>query len=68
MSRPEGTRAPDLFYDEKEARKYDNSSRMMNIQSDISQRAIEMLNLPPNKPAYILDIGCGSGLRLDEKF
>jgi len=64
MSRPEGTQAPELYYDEKEARKYDGSSRMKNIQSEIAARAIEMLNLPPvsTRPSYILDIGCGSGL------
>mmetsp|Transcript_13338 Transcript_13338/g.18287 ORF Transcript_13338/g.18287 Transcript_13338/m.18287 type:complete len:292 (+) Transcript_13338:30-905(+) len=64
MSRPEGTQAPDLYYDEKEARKYDASSRMKNIQAEIAARAIEMLNLPPvtTRPSYILDVGCGSGL------
>eukprot|EP01038_Epipyxis_sp_PR26KG_P013463 gene13463-18059_t len=62
MSRPEGTQAPQLYYDEKEARKYDSSSRIINIQADISDRAIEMLQLPTNRPSFILDIGCGSGL------
>lgn len=62
MSRPEGTQAPDAFYDETEARKYDSSSRMRNIQSEITERAIEMLSLPTDHPSYILDIGCGSGL------
>lgn len=62
MSRPEGTQAPDLYYDEKEARKYNSSSRMVNIQAEISARAIEMLALPTDRPSYILDIGCGSGL------
>ncbi len=62
MSRPEGTKPPDLFYDETEARKYNSSSRIINIQAEITQRAIEMLGLEEGKPAYILDIGCGSGL------
>jgi 18S rRNA (guanine1575-N7)-methyltransferase len=62
MSRPEGTKPPDLFYDEVEARKYDSSSRMINIQREISERAIEMLGLPAGRPSYILDVGCGSGL------
>jgi 18S rRNA (guanine1575-N7)-methyltransferase len=62
MSRPEGTRAPDLYYDEKEAQKYNSSSRIINIQAEIAQRAIELLALPPSRPSYILDIGCGSGL------
>lgn len=65
MSRPEGLLPPDLYYDDKEARKYNSSSRIINIQADISARALEMLNLPPadERPSYILDIGCGSGLR-----
>lgn len=62
MSRPEKINPPDLFYDETESKKYNSSSRMINIQAEISARAIEMLGLPDNRPAYILDIGCGSGL------
>mmetsp|Transcript_14428 Transcript_14428/g.21678 ORF Transcript_14428/g.21678 Transcript_14428/m.21678 type:complete len:275 (-) Transcript_14428:186-1010(-) len=62
MSRPEGTQAPELFYDEKEAKKYDSSSRMRVIQTEITERAIEMLALPAGRPSYILDVGCGSGL------
>ena len=62
MSRPEGTRPPDLYYDETEAAKYDQSSRIINIQAELSARAIEMLAFDDDKPKYILDIGCGSGL------
>lgn len=61
MSRPEGTRPPELYYDETEARKYNSSSRIINIQAEITQRAIEMLGLP-DRPCYVLDVGCGSGL------
>eukprot|EP01042_Synura_sphagnicola_P009973 gene9973-12805_t len=61
MSRPETTAPPELFYNEPEARKYDSSSRMIKIQEEITTRAMEMLGLP-NRPCYILDIGCGSGL------
>ena len=32
MSRPEGTQAPELFYNENEAQKYDTNSRMRTIQ------------------------------------
>ena len=35
---------------------------MIEIQSSMSERAIELLNLPQDKPALLLDIGCGSGL------
>lgn len=69
MSRPEGTLPPDLYYDDTEARKYDQSSRMNEIQQTITERALEMLDLP-ERPCYILDVGCGSGLSgqvLDER-
>lgn len=61
MSRPETSAPPELFYNDSEARKYDSSSRMIKIQEQITSRALEMLSLP-NRPCYILDIGCGSGL------
>ena len=60
--RPEGTKPPELFYDGVEARKYTQSSRIINIQAEITARAIELLDLPPGRPSYILDVGCGSGL------
>lgn len=28
----------------------------------MTERALELLNLPENKPALLLDLGCGSGL------
>lgn len=62
MSRPEGSKPPDLYYDADESRKYDSSSRMNNIQTEITQRVLEMLDLPKTHPSLILDIGCGSGL------
>jgi 18S rRNA (guanine1575-N7)-methyltransferase len=62
MSRPENQAPPDLFYDETEARKYTSSSRIINIQAEITDRAIELLDLPEGRPSYVLDVGCGSGL------
>ncbi|KDO22709.1 hypothetical protein SPRG_11023 [Saprolegnia parasitica CBS 223.65] len=62
MSRPEHVMPPELFYNEKEAAKYNSSSRIIKIQNDIANRAIELLNLPEDKEAFILDVGCGSGL------
>lgn len=64
MSRPELTGHASLFYNSKEARKYDSSSRMIGVQREITERAIELLRLPPasEKPSLILDVGCGSGL------
>ena len=64
MSRPELTGHASSFYNNKEARKYDSSSRMIGVQHEITERAIELLRLPPvnEKPSFILDVGCGSGL------
>jgi 18S rRNA (guanine1575-N7)-methyltransferase len=64
MSRPELTGHASNFYNEKEAKKYDSSSRMIGVQREITERAIELLRLPPlsEKPSFVLDVGCGSGL------
>jgi len=68
MSRPESTGHASLFYNAKEARKYDSSSRMVGIQREITERAIELLRLPSpspregGAPGFVLDVGCGSGL------
>lgn len=35
---------------------------MIDIQVQMCERAIELLTLPDESPAYLLDIGCGSGL------
>lgn len=46
------------------------STRNQQIQADMTYRALELLNLPPDQPAFLLDIGCGSGLSgeiLDEE-
>jgi len=60
MSRPEDVLPPDLFYNDVESRKYTTSSRIKNIQADMTHRALELLDL--QAPSLILDIGCGSGL------
>lgn len=60
MSRPEDTLPPDLFYNDVESRKYTTSSRIKNIQADMTNRALELLDL--KEPSFILDVGCGSGL------
>jgi len=51
---------PDLFYNDNESRKYTTSSRIRNIQADMTYRALELLDL--KSPSLILDVGCGSGL------
>jgi len=60
--RPEHQAPPEVFYNEEEARKYTSNTRMMEIQVQLCQRAIELLSLPEDKPCFLLDIGCGSGL------
>ena len=51
---------PDLFYNDAESRKYATSSRIQTIQTEMTHRALSLLNL--SAPSYVLDIGCGSGL------
>ncbi|KAE9609868.1 hypothetical protein Lal_00006693 [Lupinus albus] len=62
-SRPEAIAPPEIFYDDVEARKYTSSSRIVQIQAELSERALELLALPEDGvPKLLLDIGCGSGL------
>ncbi|TKY54544.1 18S rRNA (guanine-N(7))-methyltransferase [Spatholobus suberectus] len=62
-SRPEVVAPPEIFYDDAEARKYTSSSRIVQIQATLSERAVELLALPDDGvPKLLLDIGCGSGL------
>uniref|UniRef100_A0A8C2UX74 18S rRNA (guanine-N(7))-methyltransferase n=1 Tax=Chinchilla lanigera TaxID=34839 RepID=A0A8C2UX74_CHILA len=41
------------------------SSRMIDVQSRMTERALELLSLPEGQPCYLLDIGCGTGLSGD---
>lgn len=59
--RPEHENPPEVYYNDTVARKYAQSSRIRNIQKKMTERAIELLNLP-SEPCHILDVGCGSGL------
>ena len=40
---------------------------MIEIQNEMSERAIELLALPEDEPCFVLDIGCGSGKWFHEK-
>jgi len=62
MSRPEYQAPPEIFYNEDEARKYTQNTRIIDIQVKMCERAVELLILPDDSPCYLLDIGCGSGL------
>lgn len=61
--RPELSAPPDVFYNVEEARKYTTNSRIMDIQAQLTQRAMELLALPQDGAIQLLlDLGCGSGL------
>jgi len=60
--RPENVAPPDIYYNDDEARKYSQNTRIMEIQSEMADRCIELLEIPDDEPRLILDIGCGSGL------
>lgn len=61
--RPELTAPPEVFYNGEEARKYTRNARIMEVQADLTERAVELLMLPDDGvPKYLLDLGCGSGL------
>jgi len=62
MSRPEHTAPPEVFYNEDEAEKYTANSRIIEIQNQLAERALELLALDDSHPSLLLDIGCGSGL------
>ncbi|KAJ1561051.1 Williams Beuren syndrome chromosome region 22 protein [Nowakowskiella sp. JEL0078] len=62
MSRPEHIAPPEIFYNEDEAEKYTVNSRIQTIQTELTDRAIELLQLPEDESCLLLDIGCGSGL------
>mmetsp|Transcript_52292 Transcript_52292/g.122440 ORF Transcript_52292/g.122440 Transcript_52292/m.122440 type:complete len:277 (+) Transcript_52292:52-882(+) len=62
MSRPEYQAPPEVFYNEEESRKYTTSSRMIDIQTQMAERALELILLPEDQPSLVLDIGCGSGI------
>ncbi|BDA40889.1 probable 18S rRNA (guanine-N(7))-methyltransferase [Coccomyxa sp. Obi] len=62
-ARPEIAAPPEVFYNEEEARKYTTNSRMMAIQAQLTERALELLALPDDgRTKLLLDLGCGSGL------
>ncbi|KAF9075151.1 S-adenosyl-L-methionine-dependent methyltransferase [Rhodocollybia butyracea] len=62
MSRPELQAPAEFYYGDTEAKKYTQNTRNQQIQASMTYRALELLNLPTSSPAFLLDIGCGSGL------
>ncbi|VDO36093.1 unnamed protein product [Haemonchus placei] len=60
--RPEHSGPPELYYNEEEACKYASNSHIVSIQTEMAERALELLALPDDKSAFLLDIGCGTGI------
>lgn len=76
--RPEFENPPEIFYNAREARQYNVSTRIQNIQREMTLRALELMNLvitdasavgpdgaPRNSSALLLDVGCGTGISGD---
>uniref|UniRef100_A0A3B4V825 18S rRNA (guanine-N(7))-methyltransferase n=1 Tax=Seriola dumerili TaxID=41447 RepID=A0A3B4V825_SERDU len=63
--RPEHTAPPDVVSRSVYCVFVAASSRMIEIQTQMSERAVELLNLPEGQPCFLLDVGCGSGLSGD---
>lgn len=57
---PELAGPADLYYNEEESRRYTKSSRIIKVQMEITNRAIELLEIEKEHP-LVLDLGCGSG-------
>ena len=60
--RPEQLLPADVFYGIDEAKKYSVNTRMIEVQQQITERALQMLAIPKHQQRLLLDIGCGSGI------
>ena len=60
MTLPELTAPAECYYNEERSKEYHNNSRINKIQTEITERAIELLDVPESE--LIIDLGCGSGL------
>lgn len=49
MSRPEHVAPPEDFYDEREAKKYTQNTRIIKIQSEMTERCLELLGIEFNR-------------------
>ncbi|ORE00232.1 WBS22 [Hepatospora eriocheir] len=58
---PEHSKPAELFYNKEESKKYHRNTRINKIQIEMTEKALELLNLNDRK-YFIIDIGCGSGL------
>ena len=49
-----------MYYDDNTSKSYTTSSRVQQVQAEMTERALELLDLPNS--SLVLDVGCGSGL------
>ena len=61
MDRPEHSGPAALYYNQKEADKYSNNIHMIEVQSKMTERALQLIGVTDSN-GIILDIGCGSGI------
>ena len=59
---PEQTAPADVFYNEDQSIKYHQNSRIIKIQKELTERALELLDLEEDKQYLFLDVGSGSGI------
>eukprot|EP00672_Neobodo_designis_P026118 CAMPEP_0174830148 /NCGR_PEP_ID=MMETSP1114-20130205/2365_1 /TAXON_ID=312471 /ORGANISM="Neobodo designis, Strain CCAP 1951/1" /LENGTH=387 /DNA_ID=CAMNT_0016063935 /DNA_START=47 /DNA_END=1210 /DNA_ORIENTATION=+ len=60
--RPELEVPAEIYYGDDNARKYHISSRVQDIQRRMTERALELLALPPDEKCLLLDLGTGTGI------
>jgi len=53
---------PETYFSRETAEHYDRSPRMRKVQKELTERALELLDLKKGK---ILDVGCGTGLSME---
>jgi hypothetical protein len=59
LTRVRGRLCVRQFYNREEAAKYATNSRMREIQTSLTERALELLALP-SEDCLVLDVGCGN--------
>jgi 18S rRNA (guanine1575-N7)-methyltransferase len=52
---------PETYFSKEAARNYDKSPRMKKVQHELTERAVELLELDNGK---VLDVGCGTGFSM----
>ena len=66
MSRPEHMAPPESYYDEKEAGKYTRNTRIIKIQSEMTERCLELIGIHFNREKSV-DLEPENNQDLDSK-